>query len=755
MADNINPTNDDLQDALNKQKANLNEQLFEYRDIANEATRLVKILNDDLRTRQATLGVIRNVDKLLRVQYDTMEDIIRGTRTLKELEKDRENVVKLINRLAKEHNQLGQRILKTQQDELEVRQKFDSISKRANQAKLHEKELLGEQLDKIKLQLTSYDKLQGILGGFKEDQEEVLKILIEEEGVIKQINKNLGIMPATLEGVDKILRKIGFGNLAEQLNVKGAINDTKESLREYKAKTGEFPGTLKTAGVLSGNLAKSISGMFTKMNLLTAAIMALVEGLSKADKLQTSLQQGFNLSREAARSIRIEFGEISTSSTSLFVTSQSVQESWISINESLGLATQLSGELLDDFTQFTKQAGFSKELNTFLTKIYGVQGKQLNESVKTAGKEIELFKLRNKLGLNTKKILEDITKISSTAAAIMGNQVDRLAAAASSAARLGASVSEVEQSAKSLLNFESSISAELEAQLMTGKDINLDLSRTLALQGKLPELADELKKQFGSLAEFQELNALSADSFATAMGLSSDQMATMLLQAQAMDKLSMEGAKTAQEAYNLSVKKYGIEATNAKLGDKVLADQLNAISNQEKWNALTTKLMDTFVQLADVMMPIFDLITDITKAIGFVLSGIIQGVKAILDLTWRINKAAAILLTGDFKGALNATNESTVFTTKPEDSILNKTFNNGKPIIPFAEGGMVTKPTLSMIGERGPEVVTPLNKLPNFNNKDVVDKLDQLISIVKEGKNIYMDSYQTGVAISLGALRQQ
>lgn len=58
-------------------------------------------------------------------------------------------------------------------------------------------------------------------------------------------------------------------------------------------------------------------------------------------------------------------------------------------------------------------------------------------------------------------------------------------------------------------------------------------------------------------------------------------------------------------------------------------------------------------------------------------------------------------------------------------------------LIKLAEGGLVTRPTLALVGERGPEAVVPLSRLGELRgdgrwNKEVVRRLDTLIGLMAE-----------------------
>jgi hypothetical protein len=77
----------------------------------------------------------------------------------------------------------------------------------------------------------------------------------------------------------------------------------------------------------------------------------------------------------------------------------------------------------------------------------------------------------------------------------MGKNVEALTQAATQAQALGLSMKQVEQISESMLNFEDSIGKELEAQLLTGGNINLAKAREHALTGDMVGLTNEIQKQ--------------------------------------------------------------------------------------------------------------------------------------------------------------------------------------------------------------------------------------------------------------------
>ena len=97
---------------------------------------------------------------------------------------------------------------------------------------------------------------------------------------------------------------------------------------------------------------------------------------------------------------------------------------------------------------------------------------------------------------------------------------------------------------ESMLDFQSSLNAEMEAQVMIGRNVNLQKARELALAGKADEFAVELTKQVGSQAEFEKMNVLQRQSLAKALGINVEQMAKMVSD---QDKVRSIGEAIAQQ----------------------------------------------------------------------------------------------------------------------------------------------------------------------------------------------------------------
>jgi len=89
-------------------------------------------------------------------------------------------------------------------------------------------------------------------------------------------------------------------------------------------------------------------------------------------------------------------------------------------------------------------------------------------------------------------------------------------------------MSTVESMADSLLDFETSINAQMEASMLLGRNINTDKARELALAGDLEGMQKEVTKQIGSAADFEKLNVVQRKSLAAAFGVSVSELGKMV-----------------------------------------------------------------------------------------------------------------------------------------------------------------------------------------------------------------------------------
>ena len=418
-------------------------------------------------------------------------------------------------------------------------------------------------------------------------------------------------------GIDKYkqLRKEGMG-------VKDALDKAGVSAKQVKlGKTSPFLNGIKSIGP---SLAKAFGP--------AAIILELVKAFIQLDNLAGDTAKSMGISYSAATQLNSEFNTMANDSNNIFVTTKGINESFNQINQALGTNGKISKEILITQTELVKQAGYSVEAATAISKLSLATGKPAKEIATQFLGQAKALNLTNKTAINEKQLLESIAKASKSILVTFADQPAKLAEAAYETKKLGLELDQIQGVQSALLDIESSIANEFEAEVITGKQLNLEKARYYALTNDISGLAKELSAQGITQAKFGKMNVIEQEAVAKAMGMSKDQMAGMLMEQTAISKLSGIDGKNAKEKYDNAVKLYGVEKANAMLGDDTLAQQMQSASMQDKFNASVEKLKEVFVGVMSGLMPIFDVFSEIFKIIGPIVNLLMKGLMPSIHL---------------------------------------------------------------------------------------------------------------------------
>ena len=432
------------------------------------------------------------------------------------------------------------------------------------------------------------------------------KIAKDQANFIKEQVKEGKLMQAALDNQLAYIKKL---ENQQKKGIKKLADEGKELDKLVKSGAERVSST-KAFSILLGQVGKKIRDQLTPANLLQGAFTLLVSAVMQLDKLTGALAKNIGLSYDESLELQRNFNQIALDSDNIMVSTSELNRGFLALNKSFQGATGFSNELLQSFTALTAQAGFTEESMISIAKITGTQGKELESNVALMQGQLEVMNAQEGTSFSTKQLLEGIDKVSKATLLTLRNQPKALARTLMTSAKLVLSFQEMESITSSLLDFEGSIGAELEAELLTGKQINLESARLLALKGDIAGAAAEVAKEVGSAAEFERMNVIQQEALAKAAGLTREQLANSLMEREALAKLGGQD-KTALEGYN-RLKKQGLsdEAIATKLGDKRLAAQLKSQSVQERFAASIERLKEIFVDVGQALMPIITAIAD-------------------------------------------------------------------------------------------------------------------------------------------------
>ena len=243
-----------------------------------------------------------------------------------------------------------------------------------------------------------------------------------------------------------------------------------------------------------------------------AALVALFkQNINLAKELGTSMGQTLNLQKS-----------INAASVMLIGTGQD--------------ASEIAGEMSDAFGTLDNITASSIRRVGMLSTKLGVASKDIiqvqkslsdlfNLSADASQTVIEnISSLAASQGVAAGKVIADLASNSAKFAEFATDGAMGFAQAAIEARKVGTNLSAILGVADNLLDFETSLTKQFEAQVLTGKNLNLERARQLSLEGDIAGLTTEIQKTVGSLGEIQSMNVIERRAIAEAIGLSADDL---------------------------------------------------------------------------------------------------------------------------------------------------------------------------------------------------------------------------------------
>jgi hypothetical protein len=469
---------------------------------------------------------------------------------LKEINKEIGKQNEAIQEATKSYSVLQNVAFKLQNSEEEIstlnEKQLKSLQERS-QIALRELKSSASQL-KNKTNLSSKEKalLKAAKDKFAIEEEFVQKVEKELDSYIN-INKQLGVIGGVLKGISKI-------------PILGDVFDANQSLDAARKKVKETKSGVKGLGAAFGDMGSQILSSLTDS---LALVGFLVKGFQMfldigfaADKQITDLSKSMAVSKEEATATRDRFIEIQNSGESIFNTTKNLVAAQMELADALGATRGFTEQQVKDQVMLTKEMQFSVEEAESIQKLAMANGMTAEGVTNSVIKQTSALAKQTGIQLDNKKVVQDVAKVSGQLRLQYANNPKLIAKAVVETKKLGINMEIAANAAKGLLDFESSIENELSAELLTGKALNLERARGLALNGDSVGAAKEMLAQVGSAAEFANMNVIQQEAIAKAVGMSTDDLANSLVTQENLKKLGDE-TRSQVEAEIKAAKKLG------------------------------------------------------------------------------------------------------------------------------------------------------------------------------------------------------
>jgi hypothetical protein len=436
----------------------------------------------------------------------------------------------------------------------------------------------------------------------------------------KKLQEAMGLTGGAIGGIDGALKQLGIGGLSKQLGLEEAQSRMRKIATEVTnggTQTADFAGKMK---ILKGGVSSMGQSLLTNLkdplSQATFFIDQLFKALKGSDAAASDMAKGLNMSYKEALATRRELTAMASATGNNFVNTRGMQESYMAINKTLGTSVMLNEKMLVQFTEMREMAGFTNEELQGIAAISITTGKEMNDVTGEFMAQAKISALQNGVLLNEKDLLKDIGKISAATTLSFSKDPKLIGEAVATAKSLGMELSKVDDIANSLLNFEESIANELEAELLLGKDINLEKARLAALNNDLATVAKEISDQTGSSAEFAKMNRIQQEALAKSVGMNREDLAKTLFVQEQLAGLTGDAAKEQEELLNKRIEEVGLAQAQKELAKGGIEGLREQAGLADKFNATMEKVQELFVMIADPILVIVDAFSPILEIVG-------------------------------------------------------------------------------------------------------------------------------------------
>ena len=286
---------------------------------------------------------------------------------------------------------------------------------------------------------------------------------------------------------------------------------------------GKIPGMSGASTKGLNTMQVAMEGGVSSGEALKMGLKATAKEASKAGAQMLlafalkSIVEYSNASRDLSRSMGINANEANSFQTNLklaaatsgdvLATTMRLVKTNQQLNQFRGTAVKFSKEELVDANRLLQTKVLTQQAVGELSRLTNISGQTIREGYLSQIDGVLAAEQEHGVRLDIKQILEESSKVTGQIKAQMGGNLEALAKSVATAKQFGMELHEVAAAGKSMLNFHSSIEAELEAELFLGKQLNLEQARLAALTGDYDTLTKEIAKNVGICCDGDDIRS--------------------------------------------------------------------------------------------------------------------------------------------------------------------------------------------------------------------------------------------------------
>lgn len=354
-----------------------------------------------------------------------------------------------------------------------------------------------------------------------------------------------------------------------------------------------------------------IAKTFPDMRMATAGTLAMImtvasfgkEVYKSFEEAAASFRKYMGMQRAASQPIKDMAEDMAVNLQHVGVQIKGVYDATQMLGEQMGGVHGVTKELIQTTALLNAQLGVSEDYSAGVMRNLAVASK----STMRAQKDMTYFAaaMSEAGGVPLNLVMGDVAKMSGTAFAMISKTPLAIIKSAVEARKLGTTINDMARASESIIDFQNSVNAEMEASVLLGQSINLQRARHLAYNKDLVGSTKEILR-IARDVDFENLDVFQMQAFARATGRSVDELTKMIQAEREMDEIrSSTDPKVQRQLKAYEAMKLANEA-NAKANGKNLELLITQKANQERITAVTQRWNQFLMEISRVFLPIID-----------------------------------------------------------------------------------------------------------------------------------------------------
>jgi hypothetical protein len=625
----------------------ISEQLNLVQSLQDSMNDLLKIYREKGSLDKLSLDnvkAIASATKAMKSEYDSVKEVQKDIAKNTKLQNDVERQTLALYK--KGGDALKEELTQFRNQEASLKKAEASLSKFVKlqqQGVQGADELVAKAQENLEAQQQSLAFAEAILTPEAEQVrllEQAAQINRDNNGILEEqlrTRKNLenaerGLVKLT-ENLGKVFDKIGASGIGKVFS--DAAEKSKKLIYEAtnggQKQIGVF-GKMKIAATSFGAALKVALGPMALLGMLVSGFQKFKERAEEAKNLLAEMSQqtmdfGRNLGMSSSMANKVA-GSAKAIGGAMGMTREQSVASAEAIYGQIGGVEKLSDKTMKTFMKLNVHGGVSAETIGRMYTMSKLTGASAGLVAKNIANQAQESIKNLKVNVSMKQVMEGVSKVSNRMLLSSGGYSKSITTAVVQAKKLGLEMDQIESIANSLLNIEDSIAAEMEAELLTGKELNLEKAREAALNGNNAKLMEALAEQGITAADYGNMNRIQQESLSKALGLSSEEMAKMLVTQKQNETSNQDLLDTQHKGIDAMTTQASLAESIKNLNESILLSNKDGGEAALKWEETMARFRKTVEPLLNmIFIPILDTMSFIVEKITAMIQGFVNARK--------------------------------------------------------------------------------------------------------------------------------